>query len=145
MRAVIALVLCVCATVPMLACKTASPRQQDEVLFPILQHRKLGYIDRQGTVVIAPQFDNFSYWWHNVRSYSPEMLVVMYAARFSEGLAAVYKRGDGWGYIDRTGTLVIAAQFDVALYFWEGRAAVAVGDKWGYIDRTGKYVWGPSE
>jgi hypothetical protein len=47
------------------------------------------------------------------------------------------------GYIDITGRVAIAPQFDKVTGFSEGRAAVRVGDKWGYIDRTGKMVIAP--
>jgi len=48
-----------------------------------------------------------------------------------------------WGYIDKTGKIVIDPQFDGAYNFSEGLAAVKVGDKWGYIDKTGKIVIDP--
>jgi hypothetical protein len=53
--------------------------------------------------------------------------------------------GDKWGYIDKTGKIVINPQFDYANQFSDGLAAVYIGDKYGYIDRTGKYVWEPSK
>ena len=73
---------------------------------------------------------------------------------FSEGLAGVcvgrgcyYTRPsdkpkeDGkWGFIDKTGAMVILPQFGYVSTFHEGLAAVAVGGKWGYIDKTGKFV-----
>lgn len=73
---------------------------------------------------------------------------------FQRGLARV-RRGDKFGFIDRTGKLVIKAQFDDAgSRFQEGLAAVNMGftrnvdpddsawslGKWGFIDRTGKFV-----
>jgi hypothetical protein len=54
------------------------------------------------------------------------------------------KTGDKWGYIDKTGQMVIPPKFSGALGFTEGLAAVVTGDKWGYIDKTGKYVWAPT-
>jgi hypothetical protein len=68
-----------------------------------------------GTFVIAPEFDA--------------------ADTFIDGLALVKKNGK-WGYIDKTGTVVIAPQFDQvvgALGFPEGLAPVKKGGKWGYI------------
>ena len=48
-----------------------------------------------------------------------------------------------WGYIDKTGKIVINPQFDSAWDFSEGLAWVKVGGKWGYIDKTGKIVINP--
>ena len=45
-----------------------------------------------------------------------------------------------WGFIDKAGKLVIAAEFDDVGPFSEGLAAVNQNGKWGYIDRTGQVV-----
>jgi hypothetical protein len=47
------------------------------------------------------------------------------------------------GFIDASGKIVIAPQFDKVTAFSEGLAAIRIGDKWGYIDRTGKLVVSP--
>jgi len=84
------------------------------------------------------------------------------AGDFHEGLALVNTRDahnsdvlPNWGFIDRTGTVKIAAQFTGAggysQGFSEGLAAVAVGGqrvkqrewqitgrRWGFVDRSGK-------
>jgi hypothetical protein len=49
-------------------------------------------------------------------------------------------RNDRFGYIDRTGKIIIPARFDRAENFSEGLATVKVGDKYGCIDTTGKLV-----
>jgi len=63
---------------------------------------------------------------------------------FPEGLAAV-RIGDDetgkWGFIDKSGKLVISPQFDAISHggFSEGLASVRIGDdktgKWGFISR----------
>jgi hypothetical protein len=66
---------------------------------------------------------------------------------FSEGLALVatteepekYSYGN-YGFIDRTGQLAIAAEFDRGESFKEGLAGVEKHKKWGFIDRQGKVV-----
>jgi len=58
------------------------------------------------------------------------------------GLARVKLSGK-WGYIDRTGRIVINPQFEEAGDFSEGLARVKTGGKWGYIDRTGRFLINP--
>ncbi len=64
------------------------------------------------------------------------------------------EQNDKWGYIDRTGKIVIKPQFDYANYFYEGLAVVLndkqelldgslVVGKYGYIDKKGKVVIKP--
>jgi hypothetical protein len=48
-----------------------------------------------------------------------------------------------WGYIDKTGRLIIPFKFDDADDFSEGLAAVSMKEKTGYIDKTGKFVIPP--
>ena len=65
-----------------------------------------------------------------------------------EGLYPMPKNGnveDKWGYIDETGEFVIEAQYDYALRFYEGLAAVQDYETglWGYIDGSGEYVIAP--
>ena len=56
-----------------------------------------------------------------------------------ERLFTVRQEGK-WGYIDRTGKLVIAPQYDEAWEFSEGLAYVRVGKQRFIIDRAGKTV-----
>jgi hypothetical protein len=61
-----------------------------------------------------------------------------------DGMAAYQVRVDGpWGFVDRTGAIVIEPQFENAAAFSEGLAAVQVGEKWGYVDKTGAMVIQP--
>ena len=57
------------------------------------------------------------------------------------GLFPVYVNGK-YGYIDRTGKIVVNPQFDYARDFSDGMAVVGIGDylsqKYGFIDKTGK-------
>ncbi len=66
---------------------------------------------------------------------------VFFEARpFSEGLAAVCdKPGGRWGYIDKSGEIVIPCQYTTARPFREGLAAV----DGGYIDKSGAWVIPP--
>ncbi len=57
---------------------------------------------------------------------------------FSAPYAA--KKDGKFGYINRTGDMIIPPQFERALGFVEGLGRVGIGDKEGYIDETGKFV-----
>src|SRR3989339_1281909 len=48
-----------------------------------------------------------------------------------------------WGYIDKTGRIIIPFKFDGAGNFSEGLAAVYIKNKRGFIDKTGKLVIQP--
>ena len=111
-------------------------------LAPVEVGGKWRYINEASQMVIKPQFDK--------------------TGGFSEGLASVgianpgEKRGTDilermkWkhnfpgqcGYIDKTGKIVIDAQFGETGVFSEGLAAVRKGKAWGYIDKTGKILIG---
>ena len=82
---------------------------------------KLGY-KHNGRIVIPAKYDYTGF----TRS-------------FSEGLAAVVINGK-WGYIDKSGNMVIPAKYDWAYDFSEGLAAVVINGKMGFIDKSGALV-----
>lgn len=99
------------------------PHKRDSSgLYPINVNGRVGFNDRTGKTVIAPQFDE---------TYG-----------FSEGLAAV-RIGAKFGYIDTKGGVVISPQFDKAYGFSDGLAGVQVGTKFGFIDSKGMLVITP--
>ena len=60
---------------------------------------------------------------------------------YDEGLAGVKDADGKWGFIDKTGKLVIPCQWKKTLFFSEGLAGVQDdNEKWGFIDKTGKVV-----
>ena len=62
----------------------------------------------------------------------------------SETVPLFSVREDGkFGYIDKTGKLVIPPMYDEAYDFNEGLAKVEIGGKAGFIDTTGKVVIPP--
>ena len=65
------------------------------------------------------------------------------ATHFSEGLAAVKGLDNKWGYIDKSGSVIIPAKFDGAKTFVNQYAVVALNDKWGIIDKMGEFVLEP--
>jgi len=52
--------------------------------------------------------------------------------------------GDRYCYINQTGTMVIPLQFGLALSFIEGLALVYTEGQAGYIDKAGNYIWKPT-
>jgi len=95
----------------------------DTDLIGVVAGGQMGYVNRQGDIVIEPKF------------------VEQTDMAFREGLKRVrLKPGDKDGYIDRTGRFEIPPQFDSASDFFEGRALVRTGTRSGYIDKTGKLV-----
>jgi len=60
----------------------------------------------------------------------------------TEALFPIEENGR-WGYIDRTGKVVIEPRFNSATEFSEGFAGVEVKGQWGFIDKSGKLVIEP--
>src|SRR5437879_136591 len=58
------------------------------------------------------------------------------------GLYPVVQNGK-WGYMNRSGKIIINPQFDGALCFSEALALVIVGKKVGYVNTNGEYVVNP--
>jgi hypothetical protein len=113
-----------------------------EGLAAVLVSGKWGFIDKTGQMVIPPQYDVQQYggvWVGGLLDMDKTA-----NSHFSEGLASV-RVGKKWGFIDRTGQMVIPPLYDHAGPFSEGLAYVKVGKKWGYIDKTGEYVWAPTK
>ena len=52
---------------------------------------------------------------------------------FNKGLAAVEKN-EKWGFVNKSGDIVIPLQYNYATEYNEGLALVKKDDKWGYIN-----------
>ena len=121
------------------------------------QDGKWGVIDESGAWVIQPQYDDvlrdeLGRCWSQgavfVRQGQEVLLLVdgeetaggfEDARPFADGYAAV-KRDGLWGFLDRTGQVVLDFQYEDALSFGQHLAAVRTGSFWGYISRTGELV-----
>jgi len=145
------------------------PARFDEVrdftddLVPVRLGRKWGYIDRSGRMVIEPHFQSAGefhqglariHLWSKVACTSGEFTsddAPLSAFHLLEDdksdLPGCFPQGGKFGYVDKTGKVVIAPQFFVAQDFAEGLAAVRVEEtsdsRYGYIDRTGRMVISP--
>ncbi len=94
---------------------------------PVNRKHDCGYIDPAGSYSLHPPI-------------SPdEKDCATVWGDFVDGLSR-WKVGKKYGFIDRSGKLVIAPRFDLTFHFSGGLAAIQVGEKWGYIDKTGKIV-----
>jgi hypothetical protein len=129
-------------------------------LAPVRIGRKWGYIDTSGRMVIEPHFQSAGefheglariHLWSKVACTSGTFTsddAPLYAFHLLEDdksdLPGCFPQGGKFGYIDKTGKVVIAPQFFIAQDFAEGLAAVRVEEtsdsKYGYIDRTGQVV-----
>lgn len=81
---------------------------------------KSGFVDRSGTFVIAPQFEQ--------------------AFPFSEGMATV-RLANRWGAIDRGGNLVLKPEYHMLNSFRGGLAYYEKETRQGYLNPNGNSVW----
>jgi hypothetical protein len=136
-------------------------------LYPFIENEKLGFIDRDGRIVIPPTLQKsaggeefhsglFSYpsgksFFINAQGGQPVFSTDSYGyvSAFSEGLAAARPRGVRlWGYVDSRGQFVIPPTFesgprDPIGSFHDGMASITVGHRAGFIARSGKVVIQP--
>jgi len=117
---------------------TSLAENSTKVLLPVKVSGKWGYADREGHLVVSPQFDE--------------------ADPFQEGkarvcigkcswFAAEVGEDSHWGFVDTNGKVIISPQYQFATQFSEGLAAVCSGDcsnkpkqprGFGYVDGNGK-------
>jgi hypothetical protein len=104
-----------------------------------------GYVDKGGKEVIPCRYRNAMPFSEGLAAVSMIGEPAAAATEKGESSGEVSRKGYGelrWGYIDKTGTLVIPAQFRYAAPFSDGLALVQrPGEQtWSYIDKTGKVV-----
>ena len=102
-----------------------------EGLVAVVKNNKIGFIDMQGNVKIPFNF-YYSEFWFNYTSLS--------SCVFNEGLAAMMNSGKKWGYIDKTGKVVIPYVYDGAALFHQGSAIVEKGNSLGLIDKNNNVI-----
>ncbi len=90
---------------------------------------KYGFVDTTGREVVPAVYDLAGGWSNN--------LVAVNVGAKGTGNR---KKGGKWGYYNDRGVLVIPLQFDDAMRFYEGRAAVKTDGEWGFIDTAGNIV-----
>ncbi len=82
-----------------------------------------GFMDKSGKITIPAQYTT---------TQNPH-----------EGLILVRSDNGEYGFVNTQGQDVINPQFDGAMLFQEGLAAVKIGKQWGYIDHKGSIVINP--
>lgn len=99
----------------------ATDPDPDDLLDPVYCGEKglYGYADGEGRVFIAHRYED---------------------ARAFEGNLAAVRLANGWGFINRRGTLVAGGWYDEVRGFAEGRVAVKKYGFWGYIDSAGNII-----
>ncbi len=123
-----------------------------EGLAPIMQDGKWGYINSSGGIMIQPHFDRvqlFSEGLAQVRfrgswqyiDLRGRIVLSRSGGSFRDGLAASRDHRLCWGFMDPSGSLKIATQYELVKDFYEERAAVkATNGLWGYVDTNGQTV-----
>lgn len=123
--------------------KKDKKEKRGEMLYPIREDGKWGYVDKDGKVVVKPKYD--------VASIVPEG---DYEAYYIVGIDGKY------GFMDNSGKVVIDLKYDEVYYFTnDGLARVKINTprvdssynsygsynsgKWGFIDEKGDYVVEP--
>jgi hypothetical protein len=122
---------------------------------------KFGMVDRSGNWVIAPDYGElhpfsdglalgfpppFNYYDQSYRFIDQQGQVAFsrpiegQIRDFSEGLAAFSNRRGQWGFLDKTGAVAIAAQYDDAQPFVNGLARVQQNGRYGFINSSGQVV-----
>ena len=120
---------------------------------------KEGWINKEGNVVIKPQFDSLycgdfseglaAVGLNNIWGYIDKKGIFVInqqftsACRFSEELASVSFNDIIWGYTNKSGYIVIPFQYNNATPFSEGLAAVKIKSKWGFINKKGEVIINP--
>lgn len=125
------------------------------VVYPVQLNNWWGFMNQSGQLMLYPQFEWTDYAWNGISRavrdgktgfisghgnwiIAPQF---SWADRFAETYAIIrHPEQMTYGFIDRRGKPITHFQFDGALRFSEGMAAVRVGNRCGFIDVRGKVV-----
>jgi len=127
------------------------------------ENNKWGYIDQKGNYVVQPQYANASCFSEHLAFVTQpggyiqcigtegktifDLKDATFASHFSEGMAVVEIDGK-FGFIDKTGKIVIKPKFLHAADFSDGLAKISIKndlreDIYGFVDKEGKQVIEP--
>jgi hypothetical protein len=133
---------------------------------PVQQNGKWGYADKDGHIILKPQFslahkfsEGLALVWTGglpltdpvVKSFvrmgyidTKGQWVIQSRFKyyfyydFSEGLVSFRQQSHGWGYMDRSGRIAVQPLFQWAGAFSNGIAPVLFDNRCAHIDQTGK-------
>ncbi|MFD0673550.1 WG repeat-containing protein [Cohnella sp. GCM10027633] len=100
---------------------------------------KWGYLDAKGRMAIEAKFDYAFSFVNGFAGFNVGGKPSTQGAVGAIGIPA----GGKWGYIDRTGAVVIKPQYQDIGSFSDGVAPAKLKDRWGIIDTSGKFVAKP--
>ena len=109
-----------------------------EGLVPVEIKGKTGFMDRTGKIVIEPQFEDAEEFREGLAPVKVHSEETTWCPREPSGSRKGFTMK--WGYIDRTGKLVIPAEFESASSFSEGLGAINQCDQGFFVDKTGKKI-----
>jgi hypothetical protein len=118
--------------------------------------QKVGFIDKTGKEVIPLTYDRATAFHDGLSMVErgtttsfidtngnevfslKDRFLVLPTDHFSEGLCPITVSSDKFGFIDKTGKVVIPLKYDLVDLFSEGLAKVTLNNKDGFIDQSGK-------
>jgi len=131
----------------------------DLSLIPIKTNGKWGFINKNGEIIINPQFTFVDYFvddlalvktldykigYINRKGVFEIQPTFLDASSFNEGLACVVEENKAPAYITSKGKVKFEIKdADLARNFFEDRAAVLIDKKWGFINKSGEIVINP--
>ena len=90
-------------------------------------------------VIVARKGEKYQLIDHSGKTIGEEKFDGAALPAASDSYIAV-KKGDKWGFADKSGAIVIKPQYEDAKSFSMGLAPVKIEDRWGYINTSGELV-----
>jgi len=141
--------------------QAATLRKQDKDVSPNAQHHNQKTISEQGrstqptillvvfgviAVLVVLVIANKLLWSRTSRATTSQrqdndnQQAIVTDTSANDNILFIWEKNGKYGFVDKTGRIVIQAKYDDAHYFNEGLADVKLGSKWGFIDKSGNNV-----